>query len=351
MTSAHPVRVALIGCGLIGSQWDADRADSAHAATHSLTHARAFSRHPGSCLVACCDTDLAMAERAARQWGGSAYADPHTLFAEQDIDLAVVASTSSARADVVMPALAAGVKTLVIEKPLATTLDESLALVAACEVAGARTLVNYSRHWDPSMLNLRRRWQAGEFGAVQRLLGSYGKGLSNNGSHLIDLARSLSSARPMRARSLGSPLPESESRWSSGADRALDAQVELIDADGRVLCLDMRGTDQSAFTCFELRLIGREAMLDISQGGRRIEMTDIQPDPNYPGYRIPGSRQALPAHALQAMDRMADEAVALAAGRLGQSSCDARNALTTAITVAAIRQSDIESGRWVDIEA
>lgn len=349
MTGApHPVRVALIGCGLIGSLWDEER----DALPHALTHARAFSRHAGARLVACCDADLGRAQRAAARWGAAAaYADPARLFAEQAVDLAVVASASAARAAVIAPALAAGVRTLVIEKPLATTLDESRRLVAALDEVGARALVNYLRHWDPAMVALRERIAAGGLGPLQRLLGLYGKGLTNNASHLIDLAATLSGARPVRARSLGSPLPTGEADWSQGADRALDAQVELQSADGQRLRLDMVGTDMRDFTCFELRIFGRDAVVELSQGGRRLAERRVQDDPDYPGYRIPGEPQPRASRALEAFDRMADEAVALAAGRGAAPSCSAHDALRIALTVDAIQRSEAAGGAWCDVAA
>lgn len=342
------VSVALFGCGLIGSQWDMQRGAGAPA----LTHARVFSEHPGSRIVAFCDTDRAKAEAASQRWGGgTVYVDPVVLFAGQAVDLVVVASASSARASVIEPALAAGVRTLVIEKPLATTLDESRRLVQATDAAGARTLVNYLRHWDPAMQLLGRQLRAGEFGKPQRLVGHYGKGLANCGSHMIDLAGTLLGARPLRARSLGSPLPAAESDWSSGADPTLDAQIDLLDASGRCVRLDMIGTDQRDHTCWELRLIGSTALVELTQGGRSIQRYPVVDDPDYPRYRIPGAGLALPSQALASMARMADEAVALAGGQLMQSRCDAHDALRTALTVDAVRRSQSQSGAWMAIEA
>ena len=54
-------RVAIVGCGLIGTQWDAQAPD----APYSLTHAAGFSKHPGAELAALCDQDLARARQAA----------------------------------------------------------------------------------------------------------------------------------------------------------------------------------------------------------------------------------------------------------------------------------------------
>ncbi len=340
------LNVAIIGCGLIGAQWDADDTSPAF----SLTHAAGFSKHPRAQLVAMCDHDADKARQAARRWGAPAhFSDPAELFAATRVDVAVVAASSAARWEVIAPALAAGVKVLVIEKPLATTLDESRKLAAAIEAAGAKSIINFSRHWDPSMRALRERINTGAMGPLQRLVGTYGKGITNNGSHMIDLAAFLCDARPVRARSLGSPLDASEADWSAGRDRAWDAQIEFERRDGSRIQLTMLATDQGAFTCFELRIIGRLALCEMRKGGREIVVTDIKDDPNYAGYRIPGHATAQPARALEAMDLMADEALRLAAGEIDASSCDARNALSTALAVDAINRSAHSDGLWQEI--
>lgn len=358
-TAAAPARVAIIGCGLIGAQWDAG-ADAGQLASYSLTHAAGFTKNPGAQLLACCDHELARAQQAAQRWGAPhAYDDPRRLFAEHAIDIAVVAAASSARWSVIEPALAAGVRVLVIEKPLATTLEESRRLVDALEASGARSLVNFSRRWDPAMNDLRGRIQRGELGRVQRLVGTYGKGLSNNGSHMIDLVANLTGAQPLRARSLGSPLEQGEADWSGGADTALDVQIEYgfadggsgSDAPGRAagerFQLTMLGSDQRAFTCFELRVTGTLGMADLSLGGRQVTLTGLRADPQYAGYTIPDAPQALPARNLEAMDNMVAEALRLASGEQRAASCGARAALNTALAVAAARRSAEHGGAWV----
>ncbi len=341
-----PLNVAIIGCGLIGSQWDQEKTSP----LFSLTHAAGFSKNPRARLAAMCDQDAEKALRAAQRWGALAsYTDPRILFAVHKIDVAVVAASSLARWEVIEPALAAGVKVLVIEKPLATTIDESLKLASAINKAGARSIINFSRHWDPSMRVLRERISSGEMGKLQRLVGTYGKGITNNGSHMIDLCTFLCDAKPIRARSLGSPLDASEAGWSSGKDRALDAQVEFECKDGSRLQLTMLATDQSAFTCFELRIIGRRAICEMSKGGRSIVYTEIGDDPNYVGYHIPGEAVPQPARALEAMDWMVDEVIRISAGEIQASSCDADNALLTALTVEAINRSAQGAGRWQEV--
>jgi len=346
---ANVANVAIIGCGLIGTQWDANAPPGA-ARAHSLTHAAGFSRHPQARLAALCDQDLARAQQAAQRWGAAAaFDDPQALFAAQPVDIAVVAASSAARWSVVQPALAAGVKVLVIEKPLATTLAESRRLAQAVAASGVQSIVNFSRRWDPAMRDLRERIRSGGLGAIQRFNATYGKGIANNGSHMIDLVGFLCDGVPRRVRALGSPLAAGEADWCAGKDRALDAQVEYADAQGRSFLLTMLATDQRAFTAFELRVVGSAGLYDFRRGGRQLAYTPLQDDPDYAGYVVPGEPQPLQAGLLEAMDRMADEAVRLAQGALAESSCDVHSALRTALAVEAINISALEQERWVDL--
>lgn len=344
--TASRFNVAIIGCGLIGAQWDAMDPLS----EFSLTHAAGFFKNSRAQLVAMCDNDMGKARNAAERWGAkAAYDDPRTLFSEQEIDVAVVATSSAVRRQVIEPGLDAGVKVFVIEKPLATSLEEGRALAAAIDAAGAKCIINFSRHWDPSMAALRDKIRIGDMGPLQRLAGIYGKGMTNNGSHMVDLCAFLCDASPVRARSLGSPLGATEADWSNGLDRAWDAQVEFQRQDGDRIQLTMLATDQSAFTCFELRVIGRKLICDIRRGGRAISYTAIIADPNYSGYHIPGEAASQPAYSLEAMDWMVNEAIRLAAGEISTSSCDARNALLTACTIDAINRSAQRDGLWQEV--
>ena len=63
--------------------------------------------------------------------------------AQAGLEVAIVTTPSSTHAEVAQRYLAAGVKRLFIEKPLATSLDDALALGAAAERAGARVFVGH----------------------------------------------------------------------------------------------------------------------------------------------------------------------------------------------------------------
>lgn len=334
VSADRPVRVAVLGCGLIGSRWDEPGHRDGVASSVSLSHAAAFRRAAGARLVGFCDADLDRAQQAARAWDAdAAFDDAAALCAATRPDVVVVATPSAVRSAVIAPVLAAGVRTLVIEKPLATTLHEAQALARQLAAHGANAQINYLRHWDPAMQALRQRIAAGELGQVQRLVGLYGKGLANNGSHLIDLAGLLCSARPWQVRTLGGPATARGWAGHGSSDPSIDAQVQYRQADGSLLQLDMLATDAEAFSCFELTLVGTRAICDIRLGGRRIDWRPVQDDPHYPGYRVPGERSALTAGQLGAMDQMAADALALARGTLAAPRCGVDQALATARAV------------------
>jgi len=348
MTTVEIIHVAIIGCGLIGTEWDR----TTNANSPALTHAGAFSRNKRARLVALCDQDEDRARSAAKHWQvDHFYSDPIKMFAELKIDVVVVSAPSTVRWSVIEPAITSRVKVIVIEKPLATSIDESRRIVNAMSDAGVLSVINYSRNWDPSMRELKSRIALGEMGRVQRVVAMYGKGLGNNGSHLIDLTGYLLGGEPFRVRALGSPIDEGEADWSKTQERAWDAQVEYVDDKGCITNLTLLGTDQRCFTCFELKVIGRKSIFDLSMGGRRQNWTDLQEDPNFEGYTVPAPATALIPRYLESMQEMVKEVIQIAAGENTKVGCDALAALRTAITVEAIQLSAKEDGKWITLDS
>ncbi|MCB1995983.1 MAG: Gfo/Idh/MocA family oxidoreductase [Burkholderiaceae bacterium] len=340
------VRVAIVGCGLIGSAWDEDV--SCHSAPR--THAAAFAYHQDAKLVAVCDQDASRAAAAGARWDVRAFSELDQMLASTEIDLLVVATPATVRQTVVASALASGIRAFVIEKPLAPALPEARALVDLLDQAGARALVNHTRHWDPSMAALRERIRQGDLGQLQRAVAYYGKGTNHTGSHMVDLVGMLCDAQPVAARAAAAPLPAGEAAWCNGTDPTLDGQIRWQRRDGSSLQLDLLATDCRAFTEFRLRLIGSSACVELSLGGRRIDWTPLTDDPDFAGYRIPGTAQALTADARLAMQHMADDAVRMARDPGHRPDCGAHDAMRTACAVQALRDSHRDGGPWCPLQ-
>ncbi|GAA3460797.1 Gfo/Idh/MocA family oxidoreductase [Saccharothrix longispora] len=80
-------------------------------------------------------------------------------------DGVLLATPTTTHPALLRAALAAGVPAL-CEKPIASDLDEMVALVADVEASGVEVLVGFQRRFDPAVSELHRRVRAGEVGDV-----------------------------------------------------------------------------------------------------------------------------------------------------------------------------------------
>jgi predicted dehydrogenase len=144
------LRFALVGCGRISKR-------------HSelLGHGQIG----GATLAAVCDIVQGKAEAVARTFGVPAYADMHEMMRREQPDVAVVLTESGRHAEHVI-ALAPYGKHLVVEKPMALTLEDADAMIGACDRHGARLFVVKQNRFNVPVLKLREALEAGRFGRL-----------------------------------------------------------------------------------------------------------------------------------------------------------------------------------------
>jgi predicted dehydrogenase len=96
-------------------------------------HAGQYAKLPGAKLTAVFDLDLARAEAVAGPLGGQAFTDMAAFL--DVVDAVSVTSPATTHFDAAMAALKAG-KATYVEKPLAVSMDDAEALIAAARKAG-----------------------------------------------------------------------------------------------------------------------------------------------------------------------------------------------------------------------
>ncbi len=126
---ARPVRVAVIGVGSLGQH-----------------HARIFASLPEARLVAVVDRDAARAREVGARHRVMALADSRDL--PENLEAVSVAVPTVAHAEVVEMCLARGLGILV-EKPMAASLREAEAMVAAAAGARRLLLVGHTERFNP----------------------------------------------------------------------------------------------------------------------------------------------------------------------------------------------------------
>jgi phthalate 4,5-cis-dihydrodiol dehydrogenase len=143
----------MIGIGIIG----AGRICAAHAiAANALEETR---------LVGIADTDPERVAGAVARFGGRAYAGYGELLADPEVDAIVVGLPHFLHREVAVAALEAG-KHALIEKPMAMTVEECDAMIAAEKASGRKIMVAHSQHYFPANIVVRQRIAEGEIGTV-----------------------------------------------------------------------------------------------------------------------------------------------------------------------------------------
>jgi len=149
-------RIGLIGAGVIAQ-----------------THAAALREVPGTAVCAIIDSNLAAAERLARQCGGAvAYPSLAAALEAGTLDAVHVLTPPDSHAALAGEALLAGIDVLV-EKPMATSLADGQALVDTAAAKGARLGVNQNFMMHPALESFMADLAAGRLGAVVQVALQY----------------------------------------------------------------------------------------------------------------------------------------------------------------------------------
>jgi UDP-N-acetylglucosamine 3-dehydrogenase len=128
-------------------------------------HARVYRELEATVLCGVADPDVANARFVAQRHGVPAYADHRELLAAQHPDIVSVAVPTAAHLEVVRDCLAAGAHVLV-EKPIAASMDEGRDMLALSRSAGRTLTVGHVERFNPAVIELRRRLQEGALGRV-----------------------------------------------------------------------------------------------------------------------------------------------------------------------------------------
>jgi predicted dehydrogenase len=182
------LRVALIGCGLIGQ--------------------KRLNLLPRGSVTVACDTQLDRAEKLAAQSPGClATNSVAEAVRHANVDIVVIATINSALAPIALQAVQHG-KHVLVEKPAAINLEELAEVEAAAKASGVLVRAGYNHRYHPAGLKAVEIFKSGALGPIMFLRGRYGQGgrlgyekewranpqlsgggeLIDQGVHLIDLA-------------------------------------------------------------------------------------------------------------------------------------------------------------------
>lgn len=144
------LRFALVGCGRIAKR-------------HSelLGHKQIENAE----LVAVCDIAEEKSKKIGERFGVPYYADMHEMLKSVEIDVITVLTESGYHAEQIVE-LAKYKKHIVVEKPMALTLDDADAMIEACNEAGVKLFVVKQNRFNVPVVKTREALEAGRFGKL-----------------------------------------------------------------------------------------------------------------------------------------------------------------------------------------
>lgn len=143
------IGVALIGSGSI--------------ATHR--HAPEYDAHPDVEIVAFVDPVLERAEKLAKKYGAKAYSKAEEVLGLKSVDAVSICAPNAFHAPLTIAALKAGKHTL-CEKPIATSSQEALDMIAASQKAGKFLMIGHNQRLMPLHVKAKQLLEADVIGKV-----------------------------------------------------------------------------------------------------------------------------------------------------------------------------------------
>jgi predicted dehydrogenase len=190
MNGLPPVNVGLIGCGIVAQRG----------------HLPGLRTLPTARLVALSDSDPERLRRVADQHSiESRYPDYRSLLEDPEVEAVAVCVPASLHVEMGVAALDAG-KHLLIEKPLALSLDESDRLIHCAAGSSCKATVGFNLRWHRLVREARSLLRGGALGR-------------------LELARSVLTS----GTQFGDEVPAWRARRATGGGEFLETAIHHID--------------------------------------------------------------------------------------------------------------------------
>ena len=322
-------RVAIAGCHRM-----LDRKPANH------NFATAFDDVADTEIVAVFDLGADTRRAFVACWGTQvrAYDQFGQMLGEEKPDILCVATSQTMHADQIQEAVASGVRGILCDKPLATSLAEADRLLNACRSAGVPLALGLDRRWLKSYHRLAELLANGIVGRVQSLI-VYGiPNLINHGCHWYDAALQLAGdLEPQWVSGFVDSLPGEAPESRRHLDPPGHCMVGLT--DDVVLYFTPDGTRRPTFD-----VVGDEGCLTIVDDGRQAWHWRDDEAPPQP-LDIPQPVGEFPSGAAIVRDLVN----AVASG--GKTACDVEEARRATEIGFAVHLSHARQGARIDLPA
>jgi len=131
-----------------------------------------LAAHPRVQLVAGADPRAEARERFARDFGAATYESVEALCGDAAVEVVYVATPHQMHARHACAAAAHG-KHVLVEKPMAVSLEEAARMVESAQRAGVHLLVGHSHSFDAPVAGVRSLIESGRYGGLRMIHAAY----------------------------------------------------------------------------------------------------------------------------------------------------------------------------------
>ena len=142
------IKIGVIGAGAFGAR-----------------HAQAIADVSGARVVAASRRNEVALAAFVERFGGKGYADYQNLLNDDEVDAVVIVTPHHAHTEIVEVAARAG-KHILLEKPMAPTLEECDRIIQCTKDAGVKLMLGHTGHFIPVIKIAKNLLESGEMGEV-----------------------------------------------------------------------------------------------------------------------------------------------------------------------------------------
>ena len=326
--SSRRLRVAIAGCHRM-----LNRTPGSH------NWGAAFAAVPETEVVAVYDRGAETREAFQTCWGQVAlFEDFRRMLEEARPDLLCVATRQTQHATQIQAAVQAGVRGVLCDKPLVTTMGEAKGLLGACREAGVPLAFGLDRRWSTRYRAAREAIAEGLLGRVETVVAWGLPNLINHGCHWYDVALALAGDPEVEwVSGQVDPLPDEPPDSRRRLDPAGTAQVQL--ANRVALYVSPAGRPGPAF-----EVLGDRGRLTLLNDARATSLWLAEGSPaalEHADFQLPTTPSAWPTGPAAVRDLVG----AVRAG--GRTACDLDEARRATLIGFAVHDLSRQGGRRI----
>jgi predicted dehydrogenase len=335
-------KAAVIGCGNIGSKYDED--ENRSGVFYPKTHASAYQSHQKVSLEALCDSNeknlkLASDKRNVKKIFSN-YSD---MIKEVQPDFVSLCASSENRKEELLHLFQLGCKHIICEKPLALNLADAQSILNEARSSNAHVTVNHPRRWSSLIHKIKKEIQSGVYGSVKRVNCVYGKGLFNNGSHMVNLLNYFFE-EPTQVKAVD-PMQDG----LENSDATINFFIKYKQKDKSTFLATGTATDFRDYSIFELDIFFSNARLRIIDNCQKLEIYKSEPDSEYPNYKKLILEKVIECEPESTMLQVVNELVNIKEGTLKTSLCGIEEVYLDMKILDGLKTSALKNQSWIDI--